>query len=121
MLFRAFKSRLDQIDLMPGCRDSLLRFLLERVQHADGVLESDCVDRAIRFASVVIHNFQHTPTAEPLECLGRGVFAALLRPVKRVAHDLPYFGGEGSNIVTGRTHPLHRFERCHQTIIDIWL
>ena len=53
-----FESAADQVQRGFGGRDPFLGFLLKGVQHVDGVRQLDGVDRSIRVAIEVVHDFQ---------------------------------------------------------------
>ena len=58
--FGPLQPRLDQFDLVPGRRDALPGFLLERMQHIDHACEPDRIDRATGVAIIVVDDLQDT-------------------------------------------------------------
>ena len=68
---------LNQIHLLFGRFNSLVRFLLKAVQDIDGILEPHRVNRAVGVAVIVLDHLQHPGRPEPLSTLDW----ACLRPV----------------------------------------
>jgi hypothetical protein len=56
----------DESDVLSRCRDPTLRLLLEDVEHVDHAWKAHGVHGAIRAAVVILYEFQHAGTPEPL-------------------------------------------------------
>lgn len=66
------------------------RFLLERMQRVDDTFKFSGVDQAIRRATMLIANFQHTGAAKALEHFDVWMLRALTRPVERNSDQFAY-------------------------------
>jgi len=70
MSFRGSEPLLDELDLLARCRDALLRLLLERVQHVNRVVETDCIDRAVGVTFMRRHDLKKSAPSETLSRMG---------------------------------------------------
>ena len=99
---------MDQIDIACSRADSGRTLLLKTMQHINDTFESNGVDRAIRVAVIVLHNFENTWTFA-LPRLGVRVLAAQLRKPQRIAHVASQKFRKLHKIAFGRAHPMQWF------------
>ena len=86
-------------------RNSVLRFLLEGVEHVDDPCEAHSVDGAAGVAVMVVDHLEHASAGESLEGLGPSRLAAGLRLPRRSADSQSDRFREGPQVVATAPDP----------------
>src|SRR4051794_40021475 len=110
LLLRELEAATDELDLVLGRPDALLRLFLERVEDINRSCKSDRVNRPIRPAIMIGDDFDD-PTADPFQRLCSHVLAAKLRLVDRESELIADCHGETAHHSQRRADPEHRVER----------
>jgi len=96
--FGLSQAAVDEVNILLGCSDALLRFLLEGVQNVDRLLKADRIDGAPPIAGMVCDNFRHRPSTKTFQRLCRGVGLPLLGGIERLAGIAPDLAREGAQV-----------------------
>src|ERR1017187_711408 len=71
--FGLSQAAVDEVNILLGCSDALLRFLLEGVQNVNRLLKAGRIGGAPRIAGMVCDNFKHRSSTKTFQRLCRGV------------------------------------------------
>lgn len=83
------QAAVEELNLLLGRGDTLLRFLLESVQYVDRFLKADRIDSAPGVAVIVCDNLEYRPSPKVFQRLGRRVRFTLLGSIERLADIAP--------------------------------
>jgi hypothetical protein len=127
--FGLSQAAVDEVNILLGCSDALLRFFLEGVQNVDRLLKADRIDGAPRVAGMVCDNFKHRSSTKTFQWLCRGVGFTLLGGIERLAGIAPDLAREGRAGLFGLSRsrsavfpvlPLYEYTSIYITLSREW-